>query len=67
MGGVLDSGRSNGAKTLELLLDDLRARYTLGYRPSQDMPENSFFHIQLTLTPEAQQREGNAIVETRAG
>ena len=66
-GIVLESGRSSGAATLELLLDDLRARYTLGYRPSQEMPENSFCHIQLTLTPEALQSTGHANVETRAG
>jgi hypothetical protein len=66
-GIVLDSGRLSGATALALLSDDLRARYTLGYRPSQGMPDGAFCNIHLTLAAEARQSKKNVIVETRAG
>jgi hypothetical protein len=66
-GIVLESGQSNGATTLAVLLDDLRARYTLGYRPSDDGPTGVFCHLQLQLGSDVRIRLHDAVIETRQG
>jgi VWFA-related protein len=34
-------------------IDDLRARYTIGYRPADDKPAGTFCHVKVTLAPGA--------------
>ena len=34
-------------------IDDLRARYTIGYRPANDKPPGTFCHVKVSLAPDA--------------
>ncbi|MDR3739756.1 MAG: VWA domain-containing protein [Terracidiphilus sp.] len=49
-GPVLKSGKSDTARKLAELIDELRGRYTLGYRPSVTRPPGAFCNLQLALT-----------------
>jgi VWFA-related protein len=49
------------------LIDLLRTRYALGYRPSTDEPTGKFYEVKLAVTREAQKREGKLLVRTRRG
>lgn len=50
-GPVLKSGKSDAASKLAELIDELRGRYTLGYRPSVARPPGTFCNLQLRLAP----------------
>jgi hypothetical protein len=52
-GPVLKSSKKEVADQLARLLDQLRARYTLGYKPSIEKPEGSYCKLQVTLAPAA--------------
>jgi VWFA-related protein len=52
-GPVLKSGKSDTAAKLSELIDDLRRRYTLGYRPSVTRGPGTFCNLQLRLTASA--------------
>src|SRR5205823_4530281 len=60
-------GEKSSAKSLSELLDRLRSRYTVGYRPSQSKPEGAFCSMRLQLTPEAAARLGKVKLQTRSG
>ncbi len=65
-GEVMKPRKAEIAAGLATLLDHLRARYSLGYRPSAPGPATTFRRIRLTLTPQAAQ--GNDfVVRTRTG
>lgn len=49
------------------LIDQIRTRYALGYHPVTDGESGRFREIHLEISPEAQQREGKMIVETKRG
>jgi len=49
---VYSAGKSATAQ-LALLLDQLRSRYTLGYKPAASVPEGKFCKLRVTLTPQA--------------
>ena len=50
-GPVLHATASDVEERLTSLLDTLRQRYTLGYRPSVAHPAGTVCHLQLTLSP----------------
>jgi VWFA-related protein len=66
-GIVLNSSKKETVTKLGSLLSDLGSRYTLGYRPTRDLPAGAFCRIHLELTPEASARSGHPVVRTRSG
>ena len=66
-GVVLTSHKKETAGKLGALLKDLRSRYTLGYRPAQELAAGSFCRVSLKLTAQAAARVGNPMVRTRSG
>ena len=67
-GEVLESYSSKkiSAKMAELI-DQIRTRYALGYRPGADDQKGRFREIRLEMSPEVIKREGKVIIETRKG
>ena len=67
-GQVLESYSSKkiSAKMAELI-DQIRTRYALGYRPIADSQTGKFREIKLEVAPEVQKREGKVTIETRRG
>jgi VWFA-related protein len=55
-GPVLDTKKTEAPDRMAKLLDELRDRYTLGYKPSASRRAGSFCRIRLTLTREARLR-----------
>ncbi len=51
-GPVLNTSTKEVAGRLALLIDQLRNRYTLGYKPVTSKPEGTFCKLQLELRPE---------------
>jgi VWFA-related protein len=71
-GPVLPSTQKGALTQLATLLDQLRARYTLGYKPAASAPEGSFHKLRVTLTPEAfaqhpEWRKSDIVVRARSG
>jgi VWFA-related protein len=52
-GPVLKSDKTNTAAKLAELIDELRGRYTLGYKPSVSRTPGTFCSLQVRLTPGA--------------
>jgi VWFA-related protein len=52
-GPVLDTSKKEVADRLAQLVDQIRLRYTLGYKPSTAKPEGTFCKVQLQLDPAA--------------
>ena len=50
-GPVLSTGTREAADRLELLIDQIRARYTLGYRPTRIEAQGKFCKLSLQLGP----------------
>ena len=50
---MLNSSKISATARLADLLDDLRGRYTLGYKPQASAPEGAFCKLQVTLKPQA--------------
>jgi VWFA-related protein len=50
-GPVLSTGTREAADRLELLIDEIRARYTLGYRPTRVETQGKFCKLSLQLGP----------------
>ncbi len=55
-GPVLYSAGKSVTRQLAQLLDDLRGRYTLGYKPANAEPDGKFCKLRFTLTPQAFER-----------
>jgi len=69
-GPVLDTSNRKIAARLAEMIDQLRGRYTLGYKPSTAKPPGTFCKLQLRLTPEARQQlpsQRNIVVRTSRG
>jgi hypothetical protein len=45
----------------------MRARYSLGYLPTNEKWDGKYRRISLTVTPEVEKREGKIIVQARKG
>lgn len=71
-GPVLKSSKNDTATRLSELIDELRGRYTLGYRPSVARSPGTFCNLQLRLTSSAYMdhpglNAKNAVVRTERG
>ena len=50
-GPVLKTTKKEVAARLAELIDELRARYTIGFKPAGDKPPNTFCRLQVKLNP----------------
>ena len=66
-GLVMKSSKEEVAANLAQLIDQIRMRYSLGYRPSVDQPAGKFCQISLKVSPEVEKREGQALVKAKRG
>lgn len=71
-GPVLSTRSKDAAGHLSLLIDQIRSRYTLGYKPAPVEPEGKFCKLGLQLSPEffrnnPELRKQGLVVLTRAG
>jgi len=54
---------SDAGKKLGQAIERLRARYSLGYLPTNEKWDGKYRRISLTVTPEVEKREGKVIVQ----
>jgi VWFA-related protein len=69
-GPVLNTSKKEVAARLAELIDQLRGRYTIGYKPSASKPQGTFCKLHLELTPQARKADAAArdsMVRTRHG
>lgn len=66
-GVVVKASREDVSWRLAELIDLLRMRYSLGYRPSEERPAGTYCALTVRLTPEAMRREGAVVVRARKG
>lgn len=69
-GPVLDTSNRKITARLAEMIDLLRGRYTLGYKPSTAKPAGAFCKLQLRLTPDARKtlpHQGDIVVRTERG
>jgi len=58
---------SDAGKKLGQAIERLRARYSLGYLPTNEKWDGKYRRISLSVTPELEKREGKVIVQARKG
>jgi len=66
-GQVMKSSKAEVATKLAELIDQIRTRYSLGYRPASDKPAGKFCEIKLKVSPAVERREGQALVKAKRG
>ncbi|HEY6271224.1 MAG TPA: VWA domain-containing protein [Terriglobales bacterium] len=66
-GRVVESSGTKLDKQLADLIDEIRERYSLGYRPSTRKPEGKYCAIKVKLAPEFRRAQKNLIVEAKSG
>jgi VWFA-related protein len=71
-GPVLNTSADNAPQRLAALIDLIRARYTLGYRPNRPQPANKFCKLSLQLSEDALHNhpdlhKRDIVVVTRSG
>ncbi len=71
-GPVLNADKQNVPTRLAMLLDEIRQRYTLGYKPSISKPDGTFCKIELSLSPDIRDthpgfHKGDWVVRTKVG
>ena len=73
-GPVLNTSKTDAAARLDLLIDQIRARYTLGYRPSTESnaKEGGFHSLRVALSPSSYKEHaalarGDIAVRTKSG
>jgi hypothetical protein len=66
-GEVLRASKADMSNKLAELIDHIRTRYSIGYRPAVEQPEGKFCKIKLVIAPGVERREGKVLVKTRAG
>jgi VWFA-related protein len=67
-GGLAIGMRGRGAdERLAEVIDSLRGRYTIGYRPTEDKPPGTFCRVKVALAPGAPLRPQEWRVLSRAG
>jgi hypothetical protein len=59
-------GKQAGQRLAELI-DELRARYTIGYRPAQSKPAGTFCKLRVELAPQGALRPKEWTVLARQG
>jgi hypothetical protein len=58
---------SDAGKKLSQAIERLRARYSLGYLPTNEKWDGKYRRISLTVTPDVERREGKVRVQVRKG
>jgi VWFA-related protein len=58
---------TDAGKKLGQAIEHLRARYSLGYLPTNEKWDGKYRRINLTVTPEVERREGKVIIQARKG
>jgi VWFA-related protein len=66
-GEAMGLGGKRVEERLAELIDDLRSRYTIGYRPAEEQPLGKFCKIQVSLAPDGTLRPKEWQVLVRAG
>ena len=66
-GQVVESSSKKLPLRLADLIDDIRLRYTVGYRPPAAKPQGRFCAIKVKLAPEARKSYRDAVVEAKQG
>jgi VWFA-related protein len=71
-GPVLSTGTKEAPERLALLIDQIRARYTLGYKPTRAESQGKFCKLSLRLSPEffsehPEVRKQDLVVITKSG
>ena len=71
-GPVLNTSKKEVAARLAELIDQLRERYTLGYKPSTARPAGTYCKLHLALSsaayePPSDLRKGSVLVRVRQG
>ncbi len=67
-GQVIESSRPSRASVrLARMIDQIRARYALGFSPRSEAAQDRFNELRLELAPEAKEREGKTVVNVRKG
>ena len=71
-GPVLNTSKTEVAVRLALLIDQLRNRYTFGYKPADSHGDESFHKLRVTLAPEVYREhpaltKGDIAVRTKTG
>lgn len=66
-GLVLKSGKSEVAGKLAELIDQIRSRYSLAYKPSAERQAGTFCALDVRLSHAAETREGRVLVRAKRG
>jgi VWFA-related protein len=66
-GQVMKSNKQEVAAKLADLIDQIRTRYSLGYRPPAEQPAAKFCEIKLRVSREVEKREGQVVVKAKRG
>jgi hypothetical protein len=66
-GQVVETNAKQMQQRLTGLIEDIRMRYSLGYRPAEQKLKGKFCAIKVKLAPEAKRLHGEAMVEVRQG
>lgn len=69
-GPVLSTNKGESVERLAELIDELRGRYTLGYKPSTSKSTGTFCKLQLQLSPDAGKDipdERDVVIRTKSG
>ena len=66
-GAAVKLGGKPAEERLAELIDDLRARYTIGYRPSAPKEAGTFCKVRVALSPDAPLRSKEWVVQATAG
>ena len=66
-GHVIESSEKKMESMLVNWIDEIRTRYTLGYRPPPGKSKGKFCKIEVKLSPDVRKREGKLLVEARRG
>jgi VWFA-related protein len=66
-GQVVESSGKKLPGKLAQLIDDLRMRYSIGYRPSAVQYQGKFCAIKVRLSPEVRKSQKNLVVEAKQG
>jgi len=66
-GLVMKSSKEDVATKLAQLIDQIRTRYSLGYRSTVEHPAGQFCEIKLKVATAVEKREGQAVVKAKRG
>jgi VWFA-related protein len=66
-GQVIEFKKKELKEKLELMIDDLRMRYSLGYHSQGQKPRGKYCAVKVKLTPEAKKAVGDVVIEAKQG